>query len=118
MYGTYVGAEPYSGAGFVSGSNRIFSRNIALQVLENRIRWRAGIIEDVAVSNLLRGLGNQILLYPILNISSVKELDSLKDDKLSISYHFRLKSGSPKNRKDVEIMRKLHRRIEKLRGNN
>ena len=118
MYGTYAGAEPYPGAGFVSGSNRIFSRDIATQVLENRIQWKAWIIEDLAVSNLLKSLGNQIVLYPIFNISSVEELDSVPDDKLSTTYHFLLKSGPLRNRKDVEIMRTLHTRIQTLKGHN
>jgi hypothetical protein len=108
---TYVGAEPYQGANFVSGSNRIVSREIAKQVLKNRRRWAIGVIEDVALTNLIKSMGNDLITFPIINIGSLDELDSLTDEQLSLSYHFRLKSFQGENRMDATIMKKLHSRI-------
>jgi hypothetical protein len=112
----YAGAEPYSSANFISGSNRIFSREIAQQIIDNRIKWRVGTIEDVAVSNLVVLLGNSLLVHPIINVSSLDELEKTLDATLLSTYHFRLKSGESDCRNDTEIMYRLHSRLAQLKG--
>ena len=107
----YAGAEPYPGANFISGSNRIISRALAKQVLENRRYWSIGIIEDLALTNLIKAKGNELITFPIRNISSLAELDLLTDSDLTSSYHFRLKSFQGKDRLDATIMKRLHLRI-------
>ena len=107
----YAGAEPYPGANFISGSNRIISKDIARQVLKNRRNWAIGLIEDVALTNLIKAEGNELITFPIMNIGSLGELDSLADADLTSSYHFRLKSFQGENRLDATIMKKLHSRI-------
>ena len=113
--GVYAGAEPYPLAGFISGSNRVFSRRVAKQILDNRAKWKTGVIEDVAVTDLLKKIGVKLVKFPIKNISSLEELAKIPDSELMKSYHFRLKSGSMKNRNDVEIMNQLHLRVRKLK---
>jgi hypothetical protein len=108
---SYAGAEPYPGANFISGSNRIISRNIAHQVLSNRKRWAIGVIEDVALTNLVKSCGNNLITFPISNIGSLSELDSLTDKELYSRYHFRLKSFQGEDRMDAIIMNRLHSRI-------
>ena len=107
----YAGAEPYPGANFISGSNRIISRDIARKVLENRRSWAIGLIEDVALTNLIKAEGNELSTFPIMNIGSLDELDTLTDADLISSYHFRLKSFQGEDRLDATIMKKLHSRI-------
>lgn len=107
----YAGAEPYPDANFISGSNRIISRDIARQVLENRRNWAIGLIEDVALTNLIKAEGNELITFPIMNVGSLGELDSLTDVDLTSSYHFRLKSFQGEERLDATIMKKLHSRI-------
>lgn len=116
--GVYAGAEPYPQANFISGSNRILSRDIAIQILANRTKWKTGTIEDVALADLIKSLGNRLDTFPILNISNLDELNRISDFQLRNSYHFRLKSGTLQNRNDVEIMTQLHSLIKNLKGSS
>lgn len=113
---TYAGAEPYEGAGFISGSNRIISREIALQVLETRNKWKPGIIEDVEITRLIMENGNQLMTFPIANIDSMTNLLETSDTFIKDTYHFRLKSVSGAKRNDVIIMKSLHERVLRLRN--
>jgi len=114
----YAGAEPYPGAGFISGSNRIISREIARQVLRSKRKWAVGVIEDVAFTNLVKFNKNELVMFPIFNIASLKELEELTDKQISESYHFRLKSFEGQTRTDVVIMKELHARIMTGKGVN
>jgi hypothetical protein len=107
---TYFGALPYEGADFVSGSNRIFSRETVEKVLLAKSEWKPGIIEDLAVGQLLLKLGIQPTFVPIINISSMQELESFEEEAFRKNYHFRLKSGPNSKRDDVRIMRAFHSR--------
>jgi hypothetical protein len=109
--GVYAGATPYDSAEFISGANRILSRDVIEQVVKNSKKFNPVIIEDVALGNLISRLGFLRTSFPISNIGSLQELEDSSADFLEDSYHFRLKSGSLENRKDVEIMHKLHSRI-------
>lgn len=107
----YYGAAPYPSAGFASGSNRVFSRKTVEKIFSSRSYWPPGTIEDVAVGNLLRKMGVKAELVPIVNISSIADLETLSDNTLNANYHYRLKSGTFKNRNDVDLMIALHSRI-------
>ena len=113
---TYAGAEPYEGADFISGSNRIISREIAIQVLETRNKWKPGIIEDVAFTRLVKANGNQLMTFPIANIDSITSLFETPDAFIKRTYHFRLKSITGAKRNDVLIMKSLHERVLRLKN--
>jgi len=113
---TYAGAEPYEGAGFISGSNRIVSREIALQTLKSRNKWKPGIIEDVEFTRLVKANGNQLMTFPIANIDSMASLLETPDAFIKRTYHFRLKSISGAKRNDVPIMKSLHERVLRLKN--
>ena len=113
---TYAGAEPYEGAGFISGSNRIISREIALQALESRNKWKPGIIEDVEFTRLVKANGSQLITFPIANIDSIANLLETPDEFIKRNYHFRLKSISGAIRNDVTIMKSLHERVIRLKN--
>jgi hypothetical protein len=104
----YFGALPYEGADFVSGSNRIFSRETVEKLLRAKSLWKPGIIEDLAVGQLLLKLGIQPTFIPIINISCLQELESFEDETFHNNYHFRLKSGPNSKREDVKIMKSFH----------
>lgn len=113
---SYYGAEPYLNACFASGSNRILSRSLAKKVLQNRSNWSVGLIEDVALSNLVKRLDVPLILRPIINLQSIQEVENLPSEVLNDSYHFRLKSISNGERNDVLIMKSLHERVLDLRN--
>lgn len=111
--GVYVGAIPYENAEFISGANRILSRDVVEKVVKYSYLFDPTVIEDVALGNIVAKLGFKRTGFPISNIGSMFELENSTDRFLNSSYHFRLKSGSLDNRGDVEIMHKLHARIRK-----
>lgn len=104
----YFGALPYEGAGFVSGSNRVFSRLTVKKILLGKSHWEPGVIEDLAVGQLLSKIGVQPKYIPLVNIASLSELENFKAQDFNANYHFRLKSGPNSNRNDVAIMKALH----------
>lgn len=103
----YFGAQPYPDANFVSGSNRILSRETVRKVISSKRHFEPGIIEDVALGRLLKSLGIDPIFIPIINIPDLKTLNDLDEDTFRDNYHFRLKSGLNSNRNDVEIMKAL-----------
>ena len=113
-YNLYYGSLPWAGAKFISGSNRLISRDVAKKILINRKAWRPDIIEDVEMGNLLQSIGIHPLGTPLVNINSMAQVSSVPSKVLNENYHFRLKSGSRKDRLDIQIMNSLHGRITKL----
>ena len=110
----YAGSKPYPDAEFISGANRILSRSTAEAVLSSRVFWDPAVIEDVALGDLIRKNGIKYQGYDQFNIPSLDFLESLSDEDLSSSYHFRVKSGHGKERQDVQIMRKLSERFKQI----
>ena len=107
----YYGAQPYEGADFISGSNRIISRDIALKILAMKRHWPSGTIEDVAVGQLLAKAGITPNFIPLNNIETLEELNAKTDVFLRQNYHYRVKAGTNFERGDVEIMKALHTRL-------
>jgi hypothetical protein len=109
----YAGGTPYENAEFISGSNRILSRDLVKRVNDNSFRFNPFIIEDVALGKLVGELGVQRITFPLRNISTIEDLDNLSYNDLLSNYHFRLKSGPLKARDDVKIMLKLHKLLQR-----
>lgn len=112
--GIYSGAHPYPEANFVSGACRILSKDVVAAVYRGRIKFDPAIIEDMALGDLIHALGYKPMYISANNISSFADLDKWKDEDLLSRFHFRLKSGSLKNRSDVRIMKALHKRLKRL----
>lgn len=110
----YAGSKPYPDAEFISGANRILSRSTAEAVLSSRILWDPAIIEDVALGDLIKKNGIKYQGYDQCNIPSLSFLDSMPDEELLSSYHFRVKSGHGKERQDIQIMKKLSERFMQI----
>ena len=105
----YAGGVPYKDAEFISGSNRILSRDLVNRIIQNSNKFNPTIIEDVALGKLVSALGVKRISFPLMNISTLEDLSGLKYGFLSNHYHFRLKSGPLNARNDAKIMLKLHR---------
>jgi hypothetical protein len=113
---------------FISGANRLFSREVAESILRNKHKLDFFIPEDVAFSKLVVSLGHELLNLPTLNIDSEQKLLELTDSDLRYNFHFRLKSvGSLKafnmvnasydekvKRDDVKLMYLLHERVSQF----
>jgi hypothetical protein len=113
---------------FISGANRLFSREVAENILKNKHKLDLFIPEDVAISKLVVSLGHELLNLPTLNIDSEQKLSELTESDLRYNFHFRLKSvGSLKafnmvnatydekvKRDDVKLMHLLHERVSQF----
>ena len=111
----YAGYIPIPSWNFASGSNRIFSRDVIEDLVNNPKLFTCSHLEDVGIGNALTKLGYKATPLQTLNIPSEEFLDSLSDSELNSTYHLRVKSGSLDNRRDIPIMKKLHSRLVNLR---
>ncbi len=112
--GVYAGSTIYdvrSGTWFASGANRMMSRDVLELIVANRDRYTSRHPEDLDLGRMLAGLGVQVRELPTMNIASLEALDALSDEDLQASHHFRLTSGSRRNRGDVPLMHALHARL-------
>jgi hypothetical protein len=108
----YYGPKPYEGAEFVSGSFRVFSRDVVELIVSKRIFWEGAVIEDVSLGKLLKRNGIHPIFRSICNFESVETIIDASCIDLKSQVHFRLKSGNYENRQDVKLMKLLHSRIK------
>ena len=111
----YFGPIPYEQARFVSGSFRIFSRDVISAIVANQKNWRIWELEDVAIGRLLAGLGIQPTFIEINNLDTIEKIEVLSRKHVCSQLHFRLKSGTANNRNDIPLMKFLHSKLEKER---
>ena len=112
--GVYAGTRHVDGRtelAFASGANRVLSRDVAELVVRERRHYRIDVMEDVGLGALIMGAGIGLLDLPSVNVSSQRALDDLDDGAIEENFHFRMTSGSRKNRTDAELMRILHKRV-------
>jgi hypothetical protein len=109
--GLYAGVKAYEGANFAAGNNRLISRDVAKMILDKRVHFDCGLIEDAALGKLVKKLGIPFRELPSLNITSVGQLETIPDSIFDTHFHIRVKSGTFSERNDVEIMKQVHIRI-------
>jgi hypothetical protein len=114
----YDGGFAWTNAPFISGSNRILSRDVVSRLVQSRKAWRPGVIEDVELGNMVNKLGVNRSGKPLISIDSSESLIGTSDSLLSQNYHFRMKSGALQNRYDVSMMDQIHRRFKILDAKN
>ena len=107
----YGGVVPYEGANFAAGNNRLISRSAAVKLLNHRSYFDPGYIEDVAMGKAFERLKIKLVSLPSWNINDVQGVETLTKEIFLNNYHFRMKSGSFRNRLDVPIMISLHNKI-------
>jgi hypothetical protein len=111
MNKVYAGVDPYNGANFAAGNNRLISRDVANLILKHRIRFDPGVIEDRAMGEMLTRMKIEFKPLPSLHVTSEDELDGTPNSKLMSHFHIRVKSGAFHKRNDVSLMRAVHRRV-------
>lgn len=107
----YAGVNPYEGANFAAGNNRLISRDVAELILKKRYKFNPGIIEDRAMGEMLTRLEIEFRPLPSLHLTSENQLDEISNSELLKHFHVRVKSGLFKKRNDVRLMHAVHRRV-------
>lgn len=111
MNKVYAGVNPYDGADFAAGNNRLISRDVAELILKNRRKFDPGVIEDRAMGEMLSRMNINFKPLPSLHLKSEAELSGTSNCELLSHFHIRVKSGFFHKRNDVSLMRAVHRRI-------
>jgi hypothetical protein len=106
------GAVIYPGANFVPGSNRLFSRDVIENFIDDFWAQPASNLEDVSMSKSLKRMGYSVEALPHLPLTSVNEVRELKRIEAQKHYHFRVKSGPLSQRNDVAIMHALDKKLQ------
>ena len=117
LTGVYAGApftDAISGTRFASGSSRILSRDVAQAVVDTKERYRNDVMEDVGLGRLIREIGFEFVPLDSVNVSSVEDVRDLSDVEITEHFHFRTKSGNPRQRADAAVMAALHERVVEL----
>jgi hypothetical protein len=112
----YAGVNPYDGANFAAGNNRLISRDVAELILKNRLRFDPGIIEDRAMGEMLSIMKIEFMPLPSLQLTSEYELVQTPNDVLMSNFHIRVKSGVFHKRNDVSLMHAVHGRVVEAVG--
>ncbi len=99
---------------FISGSFRLYTPDVLRETLANLKGYRSWLAEDLALGHLMDQKGFNFTSLKSLDIGSIGELESLTDNMLKETVHFRVKSGSLQKRNDVAIMMALHKRLQEL----
>lgn len=96
---------------FVSGANLVLNRSAIDLLLQNKMQWNHGDLDDVAIGKIMRSFGVQIQRMTTLNIDSLEQLEKIPSEILNNTQHFRCKSSeNPRN--DLSILSKLASRLE------
>jgi len=107
----YGGVIPYQGANFAAGNNRLISRSAAEILISHKTYFDPGYIEDVAMGKAFERLKIKLVPLPSWNFTDIQDVHTLSKETFLKNYHFRMKSGSFRNRLDVPIMLALHNKI-------
>ena len=93
---------------FASGAGIMLSRTLVLKILEQRHRWRHGLIDDVALSKLVEeNVNPKVSLTPLprLDINSLEKAKLFSDEEIKSSYHIRCKTETPDE--TIKIMKEI-----------
>ena len=99
---------------FMSGSFRLYTPDVLTETMQNLKKYRTWLAEDLAMGHLMNELGFNFTSLKSLDIGSMNELESLTDNVLKETVHFRVKSGLLLKRNDVAIMLALHKKLQDL----
>lgn len=109
VYGGTI--QKYLDLEFVSGSNRILSRDLVEFIVDNFNKWQFQYLDDVAMSKMLKNLNTNKVEVSSISFTSIKEINNMNPAELKKFAHFRLKSGNLKNRIDADLMHCLHEKL-------
>ncbi len=106
FYGGVPGAGP--DGPFASGAGILLSKSVIEKVLAAESCWRHGLIDDVALSQLIKEcLQPSIVLQPLprMEFGSIQELQSARPQDVKNSFHFRCKTNSANE--TIQIMKRI-----------
>ena len=107
VYAGVVG-EAFRFDKFASGAGTLISRDVAEKIVSAKSRWRFGLIEDVAMADVVSGF-QKTTEGPIplrrITVSRLSDAKALSKTDIRANFHFRCKSNSP--RETVEIMKHI-----------
>jgi len=110
----YAGNIPFGN--FVSGANRIFNRKTLLLLVQKRIHWNPGYLEDLAIGKVMSRFGVPITVTNSHSIPHPENLEELSFEVLQKNFHFRAKCQVDGRRLDAQTMNGLHERFKQLRA--
>jgi len=99
---------------FPSGSFRIFSKNVAHEIVSNRKKCCHWIPEDVAIGRLFARKKKIFGKLESCDLATIEHLNEISDFELEKTVHFRCKAGPHGGREDIPIMIALHERYKIL----
>lgn len=99
--------SPFS---IVSGSGKLLSRNLIVEIMKNPRILKFDNLEDVALAESINRLGVEAIDLPRLDIPNLSKLRSCSDRELASHFQYRCKSDAFP-RIDVQIMQELHARL-------
>lgn len=111
-YGGSLIIDPKSGEPFISGANRLISREVAKEILRNRYRWPLHLTEDISLGRMTAKLGLIPRSMPTLNLSSANEIQILKHEEIEQNFHFRLKGFNSHERIDTSLFKELSKKLD------
>jgi hypothetical protein len=98
---------------FPCGTFRVFSRDVVELLVKNRRSYCYYLAEDLALGRLISELGIAQLDIPSVDLPDLESLQKYEDSELMKIPHFRCKSGTHQDRKDVAIIPELQGRLNK-----
>ena len=104
-------SDTFSGIQYMSGANRILSRDLVEELVSNFSLWDFSYVEDVSMGKLISGEDKNFASIPSLNFQTKEQIDCTDIGELKTNVHFRLKSGNLNSRNDTELMHHLHKRL-------
>lgn len=96
---------------FYSGANRLFSRDVVKELVENFKNIDYRLLNDVAIGKILSSFKLNHSDIPSMTFSSLDEISKSDKQQIRDSVHFRLKSGTLQDRNDVNLMNAVHKII-------
>jgi hypothetical protein len=99
--------SPFS---IVSGSGKLLSRNLIVEIMKNPKLLKFDNLEDVALAQSINRIGVDAIDLPRLDLPNLSKLRSCSDRELASHFQYRCKSDAIP-RIDVQIMHELHARL-------
>ena len=107
VYGGVIG-KAFNDKEFASGAGILLSRDLVERICANADNWKHGLVDDVALADLIFGFNDpNINLIPLgrLDVPNIQHAKSLPVQEIRRHFHFRCKTNSPEE--TIEIMRYL-----------
>ena len=96
MYAGVIGTA-FGNTRFASGAGILLSRDIVQRISDNSDRWKHGLVDDVAIADLVATFQDPSVIVselPRLDFASLEEAKSTDAETIRENFHFRCKTSS------------------------